>query len=225
MICRLLCIVRPYPEVDTLNNYTASAISRSLLLSVWHRLRSVGIVLFIITTILSLVFGLVIFENRNQKLADIAGLNELGKLPDGHFMGYDPGWLRSFATKLTPAGRAYFIRSQIQLDFIFPIIYGMWFAASLAMAFSCMGKLYERFRYLLLLPFLAVAFDYAENLTIIQLFTDFPNHFTDDMADVASIFTQLKWLCILLCLGFIFIGIFTSIRYVKKTSHPLYRPQ
>ena len=196
----------------------------SPLARLWLELRRTRLAILISSSLAVLMF-VVVFENRLAQLAALAKVNHLESIPDAQLTGYDPGWFLAYASKLTPAGREYYVHSILMLDLIFPVVYGLWFMSALSFAYSALGPLYLRFRFVALVPLHAVMFDYVENLLLFQLMSDFPNGLSDQTIDIASICTQLKWFTILLSFVAILVGIVTSIRYVRKTRPSHYRPQ
>ena len=180
--------------------------------------------LLVLSSILILLF-MTYFDRRMAQLADQAKVNQLESIPDMQLTGYDPSWLYSYASKLSSNGRQFYLRTILIPDFAFPIVYSFWFAAVLSYAFSATGPHYLGFRIVLPIPFLAALFDFAENLLLFQLLSDFPDGFSEQKADFASAFTQLKWGMILLSFVAILVGVITSIRYVRIHRRSIYRPQ
>ncbi|MFN7116254.1 MAG: hypothetical protein ACK4TA_05605 [Saprospiraceae bacterium] len=89
-------------------------------------------------------------------------------------------------------GRAYHSTIHLTADLLFPLIYGV--AYALLIAFFWDGSSPRRgwVRYLPLLPFLATIADYAENILIGQMFSQFPDQ-SNALYRSAGSATFLKW--------------------------------
>jgi hypothetical protein len=92
----------------------------------------------------------------------------------------------------------------LTLDIIYPIVYAMLFAIILTMIYR---KLINGpVMYLNLIPFIALLFDYLENVTIVLMLTHYPEQ-SIAMATLCELFKLIKWLVFILILFLIIYGL------------------
>jgi hypothetical protein len=134
-----------------------------------------------------LVLCLVGFKWRSQKLC----LDKENKLLDAR-LWYSQKDVQSFLgyinTKLGKGGLNLFALTQVTLDLIFPITYGIFFATLITLLYS-----EEMKKKLIIIPFLATIFDLGENFILAYLAYNYSNN-VSSFARFVGIFTSLKWL-------------------------------
>jgi hypothetical protein len=87
-------------------------------------------------------------------------------------------------------GREFYAWTEITVDMIFPIIYSFFFSLLIIYIFqNCSIKSPQ---FLAILPFIAMLFDYGENVLIAFMLFDYPRQYPA-LASIASLFTKLKW--------------------------------
>lgn len=145
------------------------------------RIALAGFILFLIFTAAVL---------PNQASQSEAYTREAGS-PDQSFF-YSPEDLVRMAESYGPEGRQAYIRARFTFDLIWPLVYLIFLATGLG--WLC-GKLIEpsnRWRGLVLLPFLGCLFDYLENIAAVLVMGRYPDS-APVAAFAAPIFTLLKW--------------------------------
>jgi hypothetical protein len=192
----------------------------SSLASLWSQLRLVGWPALLIVTVVAGLFVFVLFDGRDGEIATIQKqtVGPLDAVPDTRVSGYDAAWLRGYASRLGLEGREIYCRSQLLFDFAFPVVYAAGFGVALALAFSRTGPAYPHFRFVLVAPALAAVFDWLENVFLYFLIRRFPAEFSSDQVQLASAFTQLKWLAVFAAGVFALVGVITSVRYTWKVK-------
>ena len=88
-------------------------------------------------------------------------------------------------------GRAVYRAAELKQDTIYPLFYGAFLAFTL-WALASFGGITRNRGLLVLLPIIAVAFDYMENHYIVELIDQFP-HLAEGTVDMASMGNQMKW--------------------------------
>ena len=132
------------------------------------------------------------------------GMQRFGELTGGPLLDMSVGYNAAFAyERLHTFGSAANIYFRIRLlDFIFPASYG--FGISIIASFIYRKKYDDpdNYRWVLAAPFLAAAFDYAENIILVILYRSLPAEFpaAATALNVVSIFKfGLLGLSVLLC--------------------------
>jgi len=109
-------------------------------------------------------------------------------------------------------GRLFYIRYQYR-DFIYPIIYSVFMSAILIRLIRP-----RYFNVWVAVPMLAMVFDFVENYYLRVLVYDYPNLISQNIT-MASVFSSLKWLTILISILLIFIALVRRRKaYSKKMS-------
>jgi len=116
------------------------------------------------------------------------------KLLDMMPLGYDSEYVDSLFSTLGQVGRDSYLYRQIPLDMLYPILFGISFCLVLAYFLNKLNKLRAPFLYLCLLPLLAGAADYAENIGIITMLTDYPE-ISRNAVTMTNSFSLLKSIC------------------------------
>ena len=117
--------------------------------------------------------------------------------PDTDFF-YTAQSLYQIAGEYGPAGRSYYIVSRFTFDIVWPIAYGLFLTAALAITFNhnlnTLNRSTLNLSLLNLLPLFGVVFDYLENLSTAYTMFRYPS--TTFIAYLAPPFTAIKWLLI-----------------------------
>lgn len=147
-------------------------------------------------------------------IACIAGFSwrersfDIQKSPDAYQRGYTSKQVHDFLQNIGSNGRSLYVKTQLTLDVVYPVVYGLLFAM-LLVVFFC----WETTRCVVLLPVATVVFDLLENFSTVFLAKTFTEEHVSDFAKVASIFTQAKWGGVYLC-GLL-IGVGAVLKFVS----------
>ena len=138
-------------------------------------------------------------------------INKLAGKPVGPIdltFGFNPTRTLQMVADYGPEARAYYARTELTTDLIYPIVYSFLLAVILTMLFR--NKPYKPFAWVTLLPFASLVFDYLENATIVTMLNTYPNQ-SVSMAVPCEVFKLLKWLSFGLTIGFILYGLYQSV--------------
>ncbi|MGY5861487.1 MAG: hypothetical protein RTU09_03870 [Candidatus Thorarchaeota archaeon] len=117
--------------------------------------------------------------------------------------GYSFAEVEHLLTVLGEQGRQLYTTLQV-IDLVFPIAYGMSITLALTGVIIRLFPEGHTMEKAIFLPILGMIFDYLENITIATLIASYPN-LSPFAVNVASIFTQLKWTCIILAFALLVI--------------------
>ncbi len=146
--------------------------------------------------------------NRMEKAAGTRNI------PDTRLY-YQPRQIQEFFQQLGTEGRLWYRRT-LYLDLIYPLVYGSLLATVLQLLLTRPG-VPGWARRLLLLPFLAVLFDYLENGLELYMLGHFPEEISLPARLAGSLVTPAKWLTIAACLlTMATLGVYLLVR--KKAS-------
>ncbi|MCY7356838.1 MAG: hypothetical protein LH609_05100 [Rudanella sp.] len=169
----------------------------------------------------TLVFLLVIYVSFPAywfKQAETT-INQLAGKPVGPIdltFGFNPNRTRQMVANYGPEARAYYTRTELTTDLIYPIVYSFLLAVVLTMLFR--NKPYKPFAWVMLLPFASLIFDYLENATIVTMLQTYPDE-SIGVAVLCELFKLAKWFSFGLTIVFIFYGLFQLIgRQVQPTK-------
>lgn len=154
-----------------------------------------------------LLFALVLLPNAEEKINRLAG-KEIG--PIDLTFGFNPARILQMVEDYGQEGREYYSEVEMTIDLAYPIVYAFMLAIILTILYRRL--LLAPVRYLNLLPFVALFFDYLENLTIVSLLTHYPEQ-SMTMATLCEIFKLLKWIAFVLIM---FLGIFGLIKLLIR---------
>ncbi|WP_405397138.1 hypothetical protein [Maribacter sp. Asnod2-G09] len=115
------------------------------------------------------------------------GLQLLDMMP----AGYDLEYVNTLFHTLGDTGRQMYLTKQIPVDMMYPLLFGISYAAVLAYFLLKLPKLNSKFLYLCLLPVIAGLADYLENIGIISMLNTYPN-VTGSSVNITSIFSVIK---------------------------------
>jgi len=140
--------------------------------------------LFIITNVVY-VFMLTVTIPKTMEFSN--GMKLLDMLP----MGYDFNYVDQLCNTLGEIGRKTYLSNQIPVDMVYPLLFGISYCLVLAYFLNKLNKLKTPLAYLCLLPFLAGAMDYAENIEIIALLNSYPD-INKSSVTITSSFSLIK---------------------------------
>ena len=147
------------------------------------------------------LFPAVLFKNAEKKINELAG-KEIG--PIDLTFGFNPQRTLQMVEDYGEAGRAYYKQAELTLDLFYPMVYALLLAVILTLIYR---KLINGpVRYLNVLPFVAMIFDYLENYTIVSMLTHYPEQ-SIAMATLCELFKLIKFLLFGLILFLIFYGL------------------
>ncbi len=106
--------------------------------------------------------------------------------------GYSVNRAYEILSGLGPAGRAYYLRAILPMDFIFPLTYTLFYLSTMLWILKATPALNKWMNLIVFVPLLTVLFDYAENIMIINMLVSFPQQLTLT-AKAANVFTMLKF--------------------------------
>jgi hypothetical protein len=163
------------------------------------------------------LFGWFTFAWRNETLKTLSGnfTLENGKPTLDSDCFYTAEKAYDLFNKLGDDGRLFYAWTEITLDLIFPVLYTLFLSLLLIFIFRKLSN-FKFQRALVLLPLMAMLFDFCENALIAFLLFAYPKKYIW-IAVVASLSTKLKWIFVFASLAAIFYGLIRLvIRYLGK---------
>ena len=124
--------------------------------------------LFILTNVVFL-FMLMVTIPKTMEFSN--GMKLLDMLPTGYNLDY----VNKLFSTLGENGREIYLTTQIPVDMIYPLLFGLTYTLLLAYFLKKLNKLKSPFTYLCLLPIIAGIADYFENIGIITMLNSYPN--------------------------------------------------
>ena len=125
---------------------------------------------------------------------------------------YSPAEAKDFFQAIEERGqRVFYAATELTLDILFPIVYGLLFAILLSRVYSPPTA-----KNLVLLPLLAAAADLMENITVAYLALQFDGQ-ASSLARVAAVFTAAKSLLLVLSFILILLGALASLWRAERT--------
>lgn len=125
----------------------------------------------IVGLLLATIWLSAVFRIRAQRLNELAGADVTAI--DG-VMFSTPASLHALVASYGDAGRAFYRTTELTLDVLFPVVYGLFFVLALAWAVP-RGLSATTARWALWLPVAGVVADLFENVGIAILLTEFPS--------------------------------------------------
>jgi hypothetical protein len=119
-----------------------------------------------------------------QEAAKGAAMGLVDSIDSAFF--YSPERLYAIAAAYGAEGRAFYIQQRFSFDVIWPLAYGFF-------VFSWLNLWLRSKRWVLLLSWVPVGFDFLENISAAFVLSRFPER-VNGVAWMASVFTPLKWL-------------------------------
>lgn len=140
--------------------------------------------LFILTNV---VYAFMLMVTIPKTMGFSNGMKLLDMLPTGYNQDYVDELFRT----LGEDGREIYLNTQIPVDMIYPLLFGLTYSLLLAYFLRKLNKLKSPFTYLCLLPIIAGMADYLENIGIITMLNSYPD-LTQTTAKTTNIFTMIK---------------------------------
>ena len=149
----------------------------------------VNIYILIFSIVFFLAFLLFFLPGESENSKEYYGET---KAPDTSFV-YSGNDLFNMAQEFGQSGRDYYIRSRITFDIVWPVSYGLFLWALIAI----LGKTIKNksLKTIILLPFFGVIFDYLENIGASVVMYLYPVRI-NFLNNLVPIFTFLKWIII-----------------------------
>lgn len=156
----------------------------------------------LVAVLLGCVWLTTMFDARNEHLNDLSerttpaprslcAFGAATRTVDG-LCFYHPGVIKELAQSYGPAGRSFYAKSELTLDVVFPLAYGLLFALALTWAFSrAFAATSPLQRLPLLLPAVTVVADLCENASLVFLLTRDVNQPVVAWLNVAA--NAVKW--------------------------------
>ena len=164
--------------------------------------------IFLLFLVLTIVVAMVMMGYVNPQILALSG-----GLPilDSR-LGYTFAEANHLFTVLGEQGRQLYTTLQV-LDLIFPLGYGISMTLALTGIITRLFPEGHSMEKTILIPILAMIFDYLENITIATMIASYPN-LSPLVVNIANIFTLLKWSCIILAL--VLLVVLAMLALVKK---------
>jgi hypothetical protein len=142
------------------------------------------IFLFLIYTIFPAYF----LKNAEEKINQLAG-KKVGVID--LTVGFNPQKILQMVADYGDEARAYYAQTEMTTDVIYPIVYALLFGVILTLLYR--NKAYKPFSWINSLPFIALFFDYLENICIVSLLQNYPSQ-SLNVATFCEVFKMLKWI-------------------------------
>ena len=159
-----------------MRNYIKSHISGKMVL-----------ILFVLTNV---IYVIMLTITIPEVMSYSGGMKLMDMMPTGYNAEYVNALLKALGEK----GRNAYLFEQIPVDMVYPSLFAVSSCLILAYFLNKLGKLDGILFYLCFIPVFAGAFDYCENIGIINILNDFPTN-TDLLSQATSVFSVLKSLC------------------------------
>lgn len=146
-----------------------------------------GLKILILFVLTNLIYAFMLMVSIPEVMSFSDGMKILDMLP----VGYSAEYVNSLFTTLGAEGRNAYLFKQIPADMVYPLLFGISYCLILAYFLQKLGKLDGLPVYLCLLPLLAGAFDYIENIGIISMLVNYPD-ISNLSVTITSIFSISK---------------------------------
>lgn len=156
----------------------------------------------IVALFLTMVWLSGVFGFRSKRLGELAGTDVT--IIDGAFFS-TPAKLHALVASYGDAGRALYRTSELTLDLLFPVVYGLFFVLALAWAVP-RGLSPTPGRRALWLPIVAAVADLCENVGIAILLSVFPAR-QPVVEAITTIATPVKFLALISSLGLLVLAL------------------
>lgn len=140
--------------------------------------------LFVVTNI---VYSYMLIVTIPKTMEFSKGMKLLDMMPTG----YDWIYVNELFNALGENGREVYLKSQIPVDMIYPLLFGLTYSLIFAYFLKKLEKFKPPFTYLCLLPIIAGIADYLENFGIINMLNNYPD-ITESTVNTISVLSVLK---------------------------------
>ena len=120
---------------------------------------------------------------------------------------YSPAEALEFLAKISESAKDFYLHYQLPLDFIYPIVYCLFFAL---LFITLSGKKTK----LVILPVILAVFDYAENIFTIYYLKD--QEVSEKLFYISSAITSIKTILMYICFLIIIILLIKKVKDKKK---------
>jgi hypothetical protein len=150
--------------------------------------RIANIKLLIFLFLIYAIFPAFFLKNAEEKINQLAG-KKIGVID--LTLGFNPQKTLQMVADYGDEARAYYAQTEMTTDVIYPIVYALLFGVILSLLYR--NKVYKPFSWINLLPFVALIFDYLENICIVSLLQNYPSQ-SLNTATFCEVFKMLKWI-------------------------------
>ena len=168
--------------------------------------------LFILTNVIYL-FMLTVTIPKTMEFSN--GMKLLDMMPTG----YDLNYVNELFNSLGENGRETYLTSQIPVDMIYPLLFGLTYCLLLGYFLKKLNKLNSPYLYLCILPVIAGISDYLENIGIITMLNSYPNftQFLVSTTNISSIIKSISTIAFFIALIIVLISLGLTAMKRKKT--------
>lgn len=168
--------------------------------------------LFILTNVIYL-FMLTVTIPKTMEFSN--GMKLLDVMPTG----YDLNYVNELFNSLGENGRETYLTSQIPVDMIYPLLFGLTYCLLLGYFLKKLNKLNSPYLYLCILPVIAGISDYLENIGIITMLNSYPNftQFLVSTTNISSIIKSISTIAFFITLIIVLISLGLTAMKRKKT--------
>ena len=135
----------------------------------------------------NLVYLFMIFITIPKVMQYASGMDLFDMMPAGYRVEY----AQSLLNTLGPDGRRAYMYSQLPVDMIYPLLFGLTYSLMLAYFLNKLMWFDKPVFFIVLLPLVAGLFDYAENIGIFSMLQAYPD-FSVSTAAWTNSFTIIK---------------------------------
>lgn len=164
--------------------------------------RAANLKILLVLFVCLLPFNIVFFPARSQRLTAYLGYQTT--VLDSHFFTPPQDVYRYFSDLGAP-GRQLYALSEVTLDLLYPLLYGIFLGLLIAWLCSRLFPASSGLRWLPLLPLAGALADLGENLSITVLLLVYPSQLPW-LVYLANLFGMLKWAFVLSSLALILLG-------------------
>ncbi|WP_353081093.1 hypothetical protein [Tessaracoccus lapidicaptus] len=134
---------------------------------------------------------------------------------------YSPDDLYAAAEAWGREGRAAYVDARVTFDVVWPMVYAAFLVTALAWVWARGTASGSRWRGVALLPVVAVALDYAENICAATVMARYPAR-TPVLAELAPFFTAGKWLALAASFMLLVVGVIVALtaRWGRRSPRP-----
>lgn len=142
------------------------------------------LIIFIMT---NLVYFCMLFLTIPKVMDYTHGMDLFDMMPAGYSVEY----AQTLLTTLGPDGRSAYLYTQLPVDMIYPLLFGLTYSLILAYFLNKLNWIEKPIFFTVLLPLTAGLFDYAENIGIFLMLQAYPD-FSVTIATWTNSFTIIK---------------------------------
>lgn len=144
---------------------------------------------FLISLALFVIFMILVLPPQAARSTEVTGTNTS---PDTSFY-YTREQLYQIAEDYGQEGRYYYVDSRITFDIVWPLVYTLFLLNAISWILNKTIVEESSLRLLNLVPITSILFDFLENISNMVVMFRYPTP-TDWLANIAGIFTSLKWI-------------------------------